>query len=595
MTIGSLSQTAGAALQQVLCDSPDNLYEGCVHVVELEKRESGLAKLLHFHPYIPPYGKSILWFSLAYLVYRELALYLYSWRWKQTGRSTTMLKWSTIPWWAATILFTVVSVGYSCMGYYNYVDPIKRTGRIAFALTPIDIVFGMRPFPLGIDHYLDLLVLHKWISRLIILLVSFHSLGFLYVWGPQVKSALSRPVNYYGFIVFVASFLLFFVSWAPVRHFYYKYWYLFHQITVLLWVVLTAYHARPGVQVELYVSGVIWIWQLILRYKSIRTIQLTDMVSADNSDMKIIRFSRKYLPDSALPGCHSRLGLPIKNFGYWLFPTHPYTLAAIDDGSEDISVIIKECRFHFQLETDYCLQPYFASSLSKNFFDTAENVNIVCGGSGISYGIPVFKYFQKRAANRESSICIRLIWITRFKEDLFLLRELDVQGVRVYITRGTRPEGALDVNDTAAASTFTLESGDSSAESLAPLNSESDDLRLEDPVQTVKPEQPIEPAHSMDLSDLASVPPRESEEIELETLDADGESNPFEDPHIDTENEIHWGGRPNLEEALISNLDATIDYANKWVISCGPFAMMDEAKAVAKKHKCRFFAEEYAM
>ncbi|KAG7730552.1 hypothetical protein KL933_000347 [Ogataea haglerorum] len=227
---------------------------------------------------------------------------------------------------------------------------------------------------------------------------------------------------------------------------------------------------------------------------------------------------------------------------YWLLPSHPYTVASIqEERSPYVSLVVKRNRFALEPFRRYSLQPFFKSSLSLNFFQTAESVTIVSGGSGISLGLPLFNYFKRKVQHEKKDIKLLCIWITPNAGDLFVLEELEAEGLEVYVTRSGREEEAAE-----------------SLEGLEAFELQS----LDDDFHAY--EESSQVTHSPDFTD------------EFATV-------------------VKHGRRPRFEKILAKNVNRTIDYANKWIVSCGPTQLNRDCQQLAEKLKCQFIGEEYAM
>lgn len=498
------------------------------------------------------YGYAILGLSLLYIVYREVALIYYNYSWKKSKRSTSKLGLVHVPIQYFTILLLLVSliVEFINMDIDHFKTQVKRFGRIAYALTPLDIFFTIRPMMFQYDNYLHTMKLHFWTSRIIVLFILAHGIGYFIIWGSKNFFKTFRPLNLLGVIMFLFIGVLAVINWRPIRSRWYNYFYIIHNLSIYLLIIGTIWHARPGVLPTAIIDIALLIYQLIIRYRSTYHIHLDDVITNNGSNYKIVKIPGGDVTSSlSLPGSHCRLAPPSKNPAYWFLPSHPYTLTGIiDEGDGKANLVIKESKFQINPYEDYNLEVGFPSTFQENFFNTAENINIVCGGSGISLGIPIFNYFKTKIESGESDILLKFIWVTPNEEDLFILKELQVTGVDIYVTKSNNSglyskesNFKIDVNDVSGATT----EGDSNV-------------------------------------------------MELENLDDNKKSCVKHGDKLMI-NLVKFSGRPNLDTVLEPTLSATIDYANKWIIACGPQNLIADCKEVSEKHNCRFKAEEYVM
>ncbi|GME87136.1 unnamed protein product [[Candida] boidinii] len=526
------------------------------------------------------YGYIIFGLSVLFLIVRYTSLTLYEKAWKNSRRSTTRLKLVQIPLFYNIAIITSITI---LILFFNlhvteFKIHVKRAGRLSYCLIPLDLVLSFRPAILPIDNYLDTLKLHKWVSRLMLLLATFHSIGYLTIWATADEyEKLFRPLNFLGFFVFIFTTVLFVVNWKPVRNLAYNVFYLFHNITVIVFVFLIAIHARPGVFPYTFLNFILLLSQLVVKLKSIKTsVTIKDIISNDNSDLKIVKISKEHLPENFNSASHLRLSYNIGTLSFWIFPSHPYTIASNDnsinnmdsDNNDTFSLIIRETKFKVNLGDYYSIQSIFKSSLSPNFFNTADNIVIVCGGSGISFGLPVYNYFRYKNSNENKDYKIKLIWLTSNKNNLFILDALKIKGIEVFITNESN-------GSTSTSSGFSS------------LNNYE-----------------IDDSNNVELQDLSN-PFNEEQEtgndnedddhFDLGSLEDSNNSKTNNSNYSINQNKIHIGKRPNLENIISKNLDQTIDYANKWILSCGPQSLNNNCESIAYELNSRFFCETYAM
>ncbi|OWB67009.1 hypothetical protein B5S33_g1943 [[Candida] boidinii] len=525
------------------------------------------------------YGYIIFGLSVLFLVFRYTSLTLYEKAWKNSRRSTTRLNLVQIPLFYNIAIITLITILILFFDLHvtEFRIHVKRAGRLSYCLIPLDLVLSFRPAILPIDNYLDTLKLHKWISRLMLLLATFHSIGYLIMWATADEyEKLFRPLNFLGFFVFIFTTVLFVVNWKPVRNLVYNVFYLFHNITVIVFVFLIAIHARPGVFPYTFLNFILLLSQLVVKIKSIKTsVTIKDIVSNDNSDLKIVKISKEYLPETFNSASHLRLSYNIGTLSFWVFPSHPYTIASNDksinntdsDDNDTFSLIIRETHFKLNLGDYYSIQSIFKSSLSPNFFNTADNIVIVCGGSGISFGLPVYNYFKFKNLNENKDFKIKLIWLTSNKNNLFILDDLKIKGVEVFVTNETN--------------------GSSSSSGFSSINNyeidDNNNVELQDLSNPFNEEQEIGNDNEDD------------EHFDIGSLEETDNSNKNSNSYSINQNKIHIGKRPNLKNKISQNLDQTIDYANKWLLSCGPQSLNQDCESIANELNSRFFSETYAM
>ncbi|KAG7831247.1 hypothetical protein KL920_000767 [Ogataea angusta] len=302
-------------------------------------------------------------------------------------------------------------------------------------------------------------------------------------------------------------------------------------------------HARPGVTLLFVLNVALVLYQHGYKLFTTKSVTVDKISEKSGSALQVVKLPRALLPAQFLPGCHLRITpYAVYNPCFWLLPSHPYTVASIqEERSQYVSLVVKKNRFALEPYRRYSLQPFFKSSLSLNFFQTAESVTIVSGGSGISLGLPLFNYFKRKIQHEKKDIKLLCVWLTPNVGDLFILEQLEAAGLEVYVTRSSHEEEAIEISEGLEA--FELQS-------------------LDDDFQTY--EESSQVTQSTEITD------------EFATV-------------------VKHGRRPSLEKIIAKNVNRTIDYANKWIVSCGPTQLNKDCQHLAEKLKCQFFGEEYAM
>lgn len=489
------------------------------------------------------YGYVILAVSILYILYLWAVRQAYHRKWSQSGRSTSFARITKIP----LTVKIVTWIGFTILlCFWNphmdeFTIHIKRFGRFAYALLPLNIFLSIKPSPLPYNNYLELTLLHKWLSRLIIVCGLAHGIGFLIRWGMLGELFKSvRLWNFLGLVSFVLFSILFIVSIRPIRNRIYSLFYCYHIAVAWLTLPLITLHARPGVLLYTAICSALLVWQIFTRIRHSRAVVVKSVKLPESSGLMVIKLPRECLPKVFYPGSHLRLSRKISHVFSWIYPSHPYTIVSSASESNSVSLVVRKTAFPIIINKEYSLMGPF-QSLSLNFFQTAENLCILCGGSGISLGIPIYNHFKH--INRHSGTVVKLLWVTKNGSDLYVLEDLKVSGIEVYLTQDERGDSSKSGGD-ADFEQFLL--GD-------------DELRHDDLDEN--------------LSD---------EDVFI---------------HSDTreDNIIHYGSRPNLRNAFGKTLSSTPDNANKWVVACGPNSLIKDGRKFAKDMKVQFFQEVYSM
>ncbi|SGZ56717.1 CIC11C00000003572 [Sungouiella intermedia] len=500
----------------------------------------------HHHTGNIKYGYITLGTSIAVALILAVSNHFYLHKWQRDGHPSPKSVWRRIgrvPIWAHMAFWSVIVLGLSFFHVKklseNYNVVIKRLGRVGYALVPLDVLLVIRPSLLG-GSYLDYISLHKWLLRLIVVAVVLHGIGFFTKWLIEGTfwTKTFRWANFMGVIVAVIGVVLAVVSIGPVRRRVYGIFYIIHNVTVVTFLVLIWLHARPGVLDFVILLLSMLAFQVYQRLTLVHQIPRITIVDKDTASLRVLHLTKpSEFPTRWFAGSHIRLGYAKSNFRYWLLPAHPYTLCSLPADTTLDLVVKKGFRFQVFSSLEYTVSNPF-QSIPPPCFLTAENVNVFCGGSGISLGIPVVRYLK-----HSSSAKVNLFWCITNKEDAYVLEELKVtHRVDVYVT------------------------GNSDTMFLGSQNEEDDGLL------------------------------NQVDDIELGSLLAESASDPFADSQTLDKNLdiVFHRGRPALDH-IFSSFSETSEPANKWIIACGPESLIQDAKTWSKLHDVQLFTELYDM
>lgn len=353
---------------------------------------------------------------------------IYLSRWLKSGRSTTSRRLVSTPNFVKLAIWCVVILGLS---FYKFKAAhlnvfMKRLGRFAYLLLPLDIFFAFKPNPLPNVYYLEFIFLHKWISRLIVLMSFIHGLMFTIRWAQGHEFfKFFRLLNFLGVIAFLGFFVITIVSLKPLRRRFYKVFFTTHLILAWISPILIQFHARPGVTIYTFIIVILFIAQIITKIWKSENTKIEIKTSA-GSYLQLITIPNNF--GYFLPAAHLRISNYSKqNILTYILPTHPFTISSLP-GESSVKLIVKKTSLTLTSNTQYSIsEPY--PSLHSNFFKTAENVLLVAGGSGISYALGLY---QSLASNNFTNMT--LIWILRSKSDLWILDHFPIRKIDIYIT-----------------------------------------------------------------------------------------------------------------------------------------------------------------
>lgn len=344
---------------------------------------------------------------------------------------TPLLSISALPWVNVPLVLSVgawLAISGAIVCYSGaYAVAIKRCGRLSYALVPFDIFLALRPNVPPIP-YLSTLDLHKWVSRLIIFYGLLHGIGYLVKWileGVFGKTFLL--LNLLGLVVFILFVPLLVISVRYFRRKHYRIFYVLHNITLLVFLGLITFHARPGVLFFTSLSVLLLIYQVFCRIFRACDVQNIQIISLDYSSFLVARIT-KPTDYHYLPGDHLRLTYAPTNFKAWIFPTHPYTIASFPDEPYIDLVLRLPNSFYLTNDCQYSISCLY-TTMNLSGVKHAKSVHLVAGGTGISFILPVAKLLFSWG------VFFSTTWVTRNKYDLHILKALNVKGnVETYIT-----------------------------------------------------------------------------------------------------------------------------------------------------------------
>ena len=509
------------------------------------------------------YGYIVLGTSLLVALYLLLFKFIYIQQWKRNGiHNRTLTYLQHPPTWFVMLVLTAISIVLLQDKIHSmsteYITVAKRSGRIAYSLIPLNIFLILRfanSPNLNPGYYLQNLNLHKWLSRLIFALSLLHGLSFAIKWIIEGTGAkFFKFWNFLGIVVLIPFVVLIVVSVRYMRRKSYRVFYIVHNVTAWFMVFLITLHARPGVWPIAIVAIAMLALQLYLRFAGYK-VNSVKVIDIPLSSLQIVKIPLPLNFPLWSPASHIRINYSILNLQSWISATHPFTIASIyEDSRTSLVLIKKKTQLSFDPQVTYLMTgPYI--SVPPPLFNTAQVVSILCGGSGISFGLPIYQYFKATNASVE----VNLTWCILSKDDLFVVNQLNLSHVQVYVTGADAEE-------------------ESSSEQVVPefvIGGEEDEVENHGLLKEDIELQPIVPN---------PVDPNEIDE---------GKSN--QDDLI-TGGRRYRLGRPKLDEIFAINNPTTIlDPSTTWIIACGPDGLIQDSQKWAKEHNYQFFSEKYEM
>lgn len=425
---------------------------------------------------------------------------------------------------------------------------IKRIGRLSYVLVTLNLFLALRPNLFLRDKYVytELIPLHKWLSRVIVSLGVIHGIMFFVKWAmdPNVSMAakIKNKYNFVGVVLAGMIVLMVITSISAFRRVAYKAFFVIHNLVMLSFIILTPVHARPGVQTPfLFINVFMLCLQLYNKtMMSTRSSPLKRIEDYSNTNMVVVQFPRKGLPDFFNPGSHLRIS-PYRKLNplYWLLPTHPYTIASLPS-DDTLELVVTEnsipsgsnSSFRIDMGYTYTIQYPHDPTVPEVCLHNGNRIAIVVGGSGISFGLPIFRFFK---AMKQMEY-VRLIWLTKNSSNLDLI------------------------------------SGSSSFQSLL---KETEDIDNFD-VFITSPEVSSQSANSPD-----------EETYEMTNLDQGTDVS----PSLSNIANIYRGRR--LDWAVELSQMVQEDTSGTWLLCCGPIELVNDARQYADSNRINFASEVY--
>lgn len=373
--------------------------------------------------------------------------------------------WLRISMWTLTLGILVASVAET--NRLNLIYLAKRLGRVSLALMPPLYLLIMRPSLLPRSLYLQLVPIHKFLSRVVVIASVIHGVlyGVIYYQKDSLNK-LSKTPNVLGIlalVVFVAMALSAFARWRR------RFFELFYQIHVLgAWISLPMlrWHSRPRSDAYLGMCAGILAFQVIAKLWMTCTTRLR--VQYISSTLLLIEIPKSQLSPRrfwAWPvASHVRLSRSIANPLNWVRSSHPYTIASLPDDNS-LKLVVRPGDFKLKMRRDYsvfgphdCIPNYVMHQIHSFL---VRRVLFVIGGAGIAFGAPMLRYVRMHGAD------VRMLWVMRDPYDARVLPQLGLHeevlrgNIEIYYTGESIVQSDKEADDYAVEdSTLTIDMSD---------------------------------------------------------------------------------------------------------------------------------------
>lgn len=475
-----------------------------------------------------------------------------------------------------TLILALVFITQHQEHYYNVFT--KRLGRISYAFTNLIILMVLQdPLSIfkGTFSYLEFIPLHKWLSRSIFGLSILHGILFIIKWSrdPNVSvwaKMLKNKANLIGVILSLEILSMLIISLKPIRQKSYKLFYITHQLVNLSFIILIPFHARPGVSFPFLVINLC----LLVAYCLNRTIRcqrlnVQGISQSIDSRLYIVELPAEnfYLSsDNWSLGSHIRIS-PYARYDprYWLFPSHPYTVATQNKSS--IKLIINKTNFFMEYTKKYTINgPYqncFVSQVMQDKGKKVNNIILVAGGSGISFILPIYQFLLSTDNPHSSKISynsLKIVWLVKnIGEFIHIKRNLGISSeyfeqMDIFITAEIDPLENVKAKNNINTATSNN-------------NNNEEDIELQDFVPMID---------KMDNS-----------------IDGEGESN-------NNNKRIRYGRinwEVDLQDICIPSEEenTTINANGNYIIGCGPEGLIHDCEKFGTRNNYEVITEYYSL
>lgn len=356
-------------------------------------------------------------------------------------RRTFKLAWSKfgLLLWTFSILVMSVIETHQDLTYL-----VKRLGRVSVALMPPMYLLTLRPSPLPRTFYLQVIPMHKWLSRIVVFLSFWHGVLYAYIYYEQgTFSKLKKPANIYGIIALFCFLMMAYTGWYWFRRRHYEPFYSFHVISAWACVFLVYAHSRPPATGYMAMCLFCLLFQVVFRIWCTGRVRLR--VQYVSPTLLLVDIPKSQLPGRLWkwsPAAHVRISGLLTNPFTWIHSSHPYTIANLSD-DPTLRLVVRPGDYKPKMRRDYSIfgpqrsiPTYLEKQIQRRML---RRVLFVTGGSGIAFAAPIMRYLQLYG------IETHLIWAIRDPYDARVLPSLKLHEnmlegrIEVYFT-GEPPE-----------------------------------------------------------------------------------------------------------------------------------------------------------
>lgn len=324
-----------------------------------------------------------------------------------------------------------------------------RTGIIATLNIPMLILFAGRnnflQWLTGVN-FATFIMIHKWISRMFIVMLIIHSVCYSYLFGSTYLLRMKAEYLVFGVIGTVSGSLLFLQSMVILRRRWYEVFLIGHIVLAALFVVGAWKHVDElGYVWFIYLATAIWVFDRVVRLGRLIWFGFpkVDLQLINNDTIKVkIPTTKRWRPTNG--------GFAYVYFMHRLrfFQSHPFSYLQMPDS---ISFFIKVKEgvtkdFHRELATCPGQSMKMRVTIEGPYGGGLESCNVrhyhsavfLAGGNGIP---GMFSEAMHLGSRPDMKQRVKLIWIIRdynyvnlFFEELSALKDTRVE-CEIHVTR----------------------------------------------------------------------------------------------------------------------------------------------------------------
>jgi len=338
--------------------------------------------------------------------------------------------------WFSTVLFSTL--------YLSQGGPFLDTERVSWVgISQLPFVFSFSAknniFSILLGYsYEKLNFMHRFLGRLVVLIINIHSLDFFYKWlnAGTFLSSISRPTNYYGLIGLICIDCVFFFSTSWWRRKAYNVFLFTHMLGYCGFLVAVWFH-NTAIRSYLIVCFIVIAFDRVLRVLKSR---VTTAKLRSIPELGVTRIDCKNINAGWRAGQHVRVRVLTTGMGlFGWFAVHPFSISSVavpsrDKEGEGLVLMCKktknetswtnklfdlakkggdyekgdrECSVKVVIEGPY-------GGPGDCMFASYSAVVVVVGGSGITYGLSIIKdLVQKDLLGQSRVKTLEVIWVVQ--------------------------------------------------------------------------------------------------------------------------------------------------------------------------------------